>query len=341
MNPMRAVALDFEQRRLTEREVPSPAITRDDQVLFRLEEVGVCGTDRELAAFHIGYPPPGESHLVIGHEAVGRVEQVGAAVKSFRPGDWVVPMIRRGCVPPCRSCARRRSDLCTTGAYGDRGIMGMHGYFCELAVDSERDLVGVPPLLAEFAVLAEPLSVVEKAIRTAAGFREEPAETALVLGAGPVGLLAALALRLRELDVRLHSLEPPDHPRAKLAERIGAEYIGPGRDLPRADLVVEATGAPQAGFAAIRSLAPLGVCALLGARDGDGRLPFRDLVLGNRVVFGSVNASRHSFALAIEDLRRSDPDVLRSFIERRPFADFSRGIADSSTGTAKITHVIR
>src|ERR1700731_431266 len=108
---MRAVALDFERRALVEREVQTPEIARDDQVLFRVQEVGVCGTDRELAQFHRGYPPEGESFLVLGHEATGHVIEVGGAVTSLRAGDCVVPMIRRGCSPPCRCCARRRTDL--------------------------------------------------------------------------------------------------------------------------------------------------------------------------------------------------------------------------------------
>ena len=108
---MRAVALDFERRSLVEREVPTPEIARDDHVLFRVVEVGVCGTDRELVSFRLGYPPEGESFLVLGHEAAGRVIEVGAGVASLRAGDCVVPMIRRGCSPPCPCCARRRCDL--------------------------------------------------------------------------------------------------------------------------------------------------------------------------------------------------------------------------------------
>jgi threonine dehydrogenase-like Zn-dependent dehydrogenase len=335
---MRAVALDFEQRRLTKREVQTPKIAQDDQVLFRVDEVGVCGTDRELASFRLGYPPEGESFLVLGHEAAGRVIEVGAAVTSLRRGDCVVPMIRRACSPPCPSCAHRRSDLCVTGNYRERGIFGLHGYFCEMAVDSEQDLVAVPERLAEFAVLAEPLSVVEKAIQTAMRFREEPPATAGVLGAGPIGLLAAMALRARGLDVWLYSLESADHPRARLAEQMGARYV---RSLDfQADIVVEATGAAEAAFAAIRCLTPLGVCALLGAATGEGHVSFRDLVLGNRIVFGSVNASPEAFALAIEDLGRFDPAMLRKLIDRRPFAAFPESIGAPSSGTAKIAHVI-
>ncbi len=334
---MRAVALDYERRSLVERDIPEPALTRPDQVLFRVEEVGVCGTDRELAAFHNGYPPPGESYLVLGHEARGRVIATGAAVTSLRPGDCVVPMIRRACSPPCSSCARRRSDLCLTGKYFERGIHGLHGYFCEMAVDAEQDLVAVPEAVAAFAVLAEPLSVVEKAISTAMRLREEPPTTAGVLGAGPVGLLAAMALRARGLEVWLHSLEPPDHPRARLAERMGARYT---QSLYwKADLVVEAAGAAEASFAALRCLRPLGVCALLGAPQGTGHVSFRDLVVGNRIVFGSVNSGPEAFALAIADLGRFDPALLASLIERRPFSDFAQTIPAPSSEAVKIVHV--
>jgi threonine dehydrogenase-like Zn-dependent dehydrogenase len=335
---VRAVTLDFDNRRLAERDIAQPSISADQEVLFRVEEVGVCGTDRELASFRIGFPPVGERFLVLGHEARGRVVATGPAVTSLREGDCVVPLVRRGCSPPCVCCARRRNDLCVSGNYRERGIFGLHGYFCELAVDAERDLVLVPEGLAEFAVLAEPLSVVEKAIETAMRLRVEPAVTSGVLGAGPVGLLAAMALRARGLDVWLRSLEPPDHPRAKLAERAGARYLGT-LDA-KADVVVEATGSADAAFTAIRSLRPLGVCALLGAAAGAGQISFRDLVVGNQIVFGSVNAAPESFTLAIEDLGRFGPATLREMIERRPFHDFPQSIAAPSAGTAKIAHVI-
>src|SRR5205085_134553 len=150
-----------------------------------------------------------------------------------------------------------------------------------------------------------------------------------------VGLLAAMGLRARGLDVWLYSLESANHPRARLAEQIGARYV-----RSQADIVIEATGAADAAFAAIRCLTPLGVCALLGTAIGDGHVSFRDLVEGNRIVFGSVNASPEAFALAIEDLGRFDPAMLRKLIDRRPFAAFPESIASPSSGTAKIAHVI-
>ncbi|MBI1789530.1 MAG: alcohol dehydrogenase catalytic domain-containing protein [Acidobacteria bacterium] len=336
---MRAIVLDYEHRSLLKRDVPVPAPLGDGEVLFRIEEVGVCGTDRELASFRFGYPPAGRSFLVLGHEAVGTVLETGRGVRSLQPGDLVVPMIRRGCRPPCSCCARSRADLCTTGNYRERGIFGVDGYFIEMAVDSEEDLVRVPPALAAIAVLAEPLSVVEKAMASAFRYRQEPPSTALVLGAGPIGLLATLALLGRGLTVLVHSLEPADHPRARLVEQAGARYV-PELGGVRADLVLEATGSPQAAFAAIGCLGPLGVCGLLGAAVGTGQVSFRDLVVGNRVVFGSVNASPESFQSAVEQLARFDRTVVDKLIHRAPFEHFAASIAGPPSETAKVVHVI-
>lgn len=213
---MRALALDFETRTLGWRECAEPEFFGARDVLFRVREVGVCGTDRALAAFKLGKPPEGQSHLILGHEALGQVIGVGPAVESLNRGDWVAPTVRRACHPACGSCARGRRDLCTSGRYTERGIAGLHGYFTECAVDNESDLVRVPPSLVDFGILVEPLSVVERAIARAIHVHEGEPRRALVLGAGSIGLLAALALKLRGYFVRVHSLEPPNHPRVAL-----------------------------------------------------------------------------------------------------------------------------
>ena len=335
---MRAVALDFAARALEERAVREPAVLGPHEVLFRVEEVGICGTDRELVAFLLGEPPPGESHLILGHEAVGTVVETGSAVTGLQPGDLVAPMIRRPCSPACRSCARGRADLCLTGRFAERGIFRRHGYLTDYAVDEEQYLVRVPPALAEVAVLAEPLSVVEKAIATALRLREEPPASALVLGAGPIGVLAALALLSRSVAVTVYSLEPPDHPRARLVERAGAGYMTVLAG--KFDLVIEATGSPAAALAAIHSLGPLGVCVILGAKSAGGPIPLLDLIVGNQIVFGSVNSSPASFAQAIHDLARFDPAVTASLIHRAGFADFRRTLTEPVPSVSKWVHVL-
>ncbi len=90
---------------IVEHDEPETASGTDVRV--RMLEVGVCGTDREIAAFEYGDPPPGSDQLVIGHESIGRVLDVGPGVTPLQPGDLVVPTVRRPC--PHTSCRPWRS----------------------------------------------------------------------------------------------------------------------------------------------------------------------------------------------------------------------------------------
>jgi threonine dehydrogenase-like Zn-dependent dehydrogenase len=334
---MRAVVIDYDRRGLRERDIAEPVLRGPEDVLFRISEVGVCGTDRELAVFRFGYGPPGDSFLVPGHEALGEVVQADPAT-GFRPGDMVVPTVRRACHPPCASCRRGRRDLCLSGGFTERGIFGAHGYFTELAVDRAEDLVRVPHGAASTAVLIEPASVVEKAVETAFRLHAGEPAAALVIGAGTIGLLAAAVLRLRGLAADLVSLEPPDSPRARLAERTGARYLNaPDR---RYDIVIEAAGTPSAASVGLTALGPLGVLIVLGAAESKDPLPLVDLIVGNQVVAGSVNASPAAFAQAAEDLPRMPPDLISTLIERRDFSDFRSAFVSDSPAAPKIVHSI-
>jgi threonine dehydrogenase-like Zn-dependent dehydrogenase len=336
---VRAVALDFERKQLIDTQVDSPCLVRPDQVLFRVREVGVCGTDRDLSAFRLGFPPRGETILVLGHEAAGQVVEIGSAVKDLTPGDWVVPTVRRSCSPPCASCRRGRRDLCLTGASLERGIAGLHGYFSDYALDSREDLVRVPGALADYAVLMEPLSVVEKVIETALRLHAGEPATALVLGAGPIGLLAALALQARGLEPSIYSLEPPDHPRARLAAAAGIRYVESLAGVA-ADVIVEAAGSAEAALRSLQCLRPLGVCGILGAPNASGMMPFRNLLLNNQIVFGSVNASPQSFRAALEDLGRFDRGILDRMIRRVAFSEFRETIFNPAPDAPKLVHVL-
>lgn len=334
---MRALLLDYSERKLVERDTVAPGAPAAHEARFRVRETGICGTDRTLARFSIGRPPAGESKLILGHEALGEVEAVGSGVSGFAPGDLVVPMVRRPC-GECSCCGRGRWDLCLTGRYVERGIVGAHGYFCDVAIDEARFLVPVPAALADLAVLVEPMSVVEKAVEAGLGAHEDTPRTAIVLGAGPIGLLAALVLQSRGLAVTLVSLESETNPRAALARQAGIEYrrqaSGP------ADLVIEAAGAPEAGFQAVRLLAPCGVAVILGAMDGTGTFPFHGLILGNRKVIGAVNAPRESFEAAVTDLQRLDRRVLSQLIERRSRREVFESLGPNPPQAVKLVHVL-
>ena len=335
---MRAVAIELDPRRLTEREIAEPRRERDSQVLFQVREVGICGTDRDLARFRGGMLPEGESFLVLGHEALGQVVEAGSAAVGFSPGDWVVPSVRRAC-PGCPECARGRRDLCRTGRYTERGIVRCHGYFTQFAVDEAEDLLRVPPSLADVAILIEPLSVVEKAIERA--FETHPAqpERALVLGAGPVGILAAFVLQLRGLAVELFSLEPRGHPRIRLIEAAGIRYRERLDGSP-VDLIVEAAGSAEVVFQSLRVLAPMGVLVLLGAKNAAGQMPFFEMIVHNQSVIGSVNSSPRAFALALEDLARMERRNLAALIRREAFSSFPATILGEPPEAAKLVHVV-
>lgn len=335
---MKALALNFDAHSLEWIERDPPEFYANRDVLYRIHEVGVCGTDRALASFRLGAPPKDERKLVLGHEALGQVINTGSGVKSLNNGDWVAPMVRRACQPPCSSCASGRRDLCISGKYTERGILRLHGYFTERAVDSEEDLIRVPLKLVDFGVLIEPLSVAEKAIVRALAVHEGEPRTALVLGLGPIGMLAAMALKVRGYAVRVHSLEPADHPRAAILKLQDIPYQAALQGS--ADIVIEAAGSTEAALKALEQMPPLGVMVVLGAPDGAGPVPFLRMIVNNQTIVGSVNADAAAFRSAVEDLARFDRRAMAALITRTRFSDLDKSLTGPPMVAPKVVHVL-
>lgn len=335
---MRSVVLDFERRVLEEQERPEPQLLSPSSVKFRVHEVGVCGTDRELANFRMRPRARDAMKIVIGHEALGQVVECGSGVTALVAGDFVVPTVRRRCGLPCSSCARGRSDLCVTFRYSERGIFNLDGYFTEFAVDEVDDLVRVPSRLAGYAVLLEPLSVVEKCAQRIEAVRQTDGRDALVLGLGPVGILAALVLQLKGYRVTLYSQESEDHPRVAILHHSGIVYT---RALAgKWDVIVEAAGSADLALAAVRLLGSCGVFVTLGAQKATGEFSFIDLIVGNQSVVGIVNASREAFERGIEDMERLPEASLRAMIRRFGFGDYRSTLIEPSGSEPKFVHVI-
>jgi len=285
---------------------------------LRVIEVGICGTDAEIEAGLYGEAPPGEDYLVPGHESLTEVVEVGAGVTGFAPGDLVVPIVRRPCPELCDPCGRGRWDMCLTGHYAERGISRLHGMLREHLVDAAASCVPVPGVLRDVGVLVEPLSIVEKAIAEAALVQQRTGvalRTALVTGAGPIGLLAAMVLRGRGLDVTVLDQRPPESPKARIAEACGARYLDDAKTpLEEAwpgtafDLVLEASGYAPLVFRALRRLGRNGAMVLTGVTAGHHSLTIdadalnQELVLENQVLIGSVNAARGHYEAAVRDL---------------------------------------
>jgi threonine dehydrogenase-like Zn-dependent dehydrogenase len=365
---MRAIVVNVDQRNVRIAQRQEPRRPRGTEVLLRPIEVGICGTDREIVAFEHGAPPPGSSELVLGHEALAEIVEVGPDVMWARPGGLVVPMVRRPCPNPrCAACRAGRPEYCSTGEFSERGIVHADGLLSELALEEERYLVPVPRALEDVAVLVEPLSVVAKAAEEFAAIHARfgfdiPRPRGLVLGAGPVGLLAAMTLRAGDIDTYVFSREAEDSPRAELIRSLEATYVSaahtPLERLPErigtVDDVFEAVGVAEVAFGALPTLAANGVLVMSGIPAQRGPVPaelsrwMRDLVLKNQVVLGTVNASRSAFESAVHRLEQFMalfPDAVRSLIARSPFEQApdvltrGRGIKDvircgaAATGT--------
>ncbi|MES1256089.1 MAG: glucose 1-dehydrogenase [Acidobacteriota bacterium] len=293
-------------------------------VLVRVLRVGVDGTDREINAAEYGAAPDGYTFLVIGHEGFGQVEAVGPNVSFLRPGDFVVATVRR----PGKSLydAIGLQDMTTDSEYFERGINLRHGYLTEHYVEDEAFVVKIPRGLREVGVLLEPMTVAQKGITQAYEIQRRMKvwrpRTAAVMGAGTLGLLATLVLRLRGLDVTTFGRTPTPYLNADLLDAVGARYVNTAErsitDTAAAhgpfDLIFEGTGSSAVVFESMQALAKNGVLVLTSITGGGRTLEIPadrlnlEFVLGNKVMVGSVNASRENFETGVRDMAQAEAE---------------------------------
>jgi glucose 1-dehydrogenase len=362
---VKAICLTPGTTTMTLEERPEPKLKAADEIKMQVLQVGICGTDRDEAAAGRALAPDGSKQLVLGHEMLGKVVEVGSAVKRIAAGDLGVFTVRRGC-GLCLPCNMNRSDMCRTGKYRERGIWGMDGYQANYVVDREQYVVKVPSELGDLGVLTEPLSVAEKAIAEAIQLQSarlpDAASTpewifgrrCLVAGLGPIGLLAALALRLRGAEVYGLDVVAPESARPMWLAGIGGHYLqGRGLDLSKIsqqtgdiDLIFEATGVAALEFNLMDALATDGVYVLTGIPMGDRPLEIlgaqvaRNLVLKNQVMLGSVNAARDHYQMAVNDLAmarlRWGSHLSRVMTNRHPYSDFHAALASHGDDEIKV-----
>lgn len=300
--------------RLLEQDVPKP---EREEILLEVQKVGICGTDRDIINGFYGEAPSGSGFLVLGHESLSKVSELGSGVHGFKKGDLVVPTVRRNCTENCLNCKNGESDMCLTGHYFEHGIKGLHGFAREFAISDSSFVVKLPQLLSDVGVLLEPLTIVEKGmlqtfLMQKARMKIWEPKKVLVLGAGPVGLLATALLRLNGLDVDTAATRSDDSLKAKLVEQTGAKYINskvtPLNSLENNyDIVFEITGSTSVALEAQNLSGVNGVVSYLGVykqeqETEDAGKIYTNLVLGNRIQFGSVNANKSYFVQGVKDL---------------------------------------
>jgi glucose 1-dehydrogenase len=346
---MRAVGVVPSKREVRLIDHAAPQVSGDHQIRIRSLEVGVCGTDKEICTFVYGSPPDGFDYLVLGHESLGEVVEVGTAVSSLKAGDLVVPSVRRPCPHShCQPCRANLQDFCSTGDFTERGIKMTHGFMTEYYVEEEQYLNFVPAELRDVAVLVEPLTVAEKAlaqvwqlqrrlpwVRHTDSARPPGAGLkAVVLGAGPVGILGAMALIVNGFETYVYSRSEAPNPKAELVEALGAKYISSkqvtaeqlAERVGNIDLVYEAVGQARVSYQVLKVLGTNGVFVFTGIPaphppiEIDADIIMRNIVLKNQLVLGTVNADASAFQNAIRDLgvfSKRWPNELRSLITGR------------------------
>jgi threonine dehydrogenase-like Zn-dependent dehydrogenase len=318
------------------RDIPEPkleSVPDGKGIRVKVLKVGVDATDREINEALYGNAPPGDDYLVLGHECFGVVMEVGKKVRSVKPGDYVTATVRR----PGGSIYDQIGtyDMTSEETYYERGINLLHGYMTEQFVDGEEYIVRVPPGLKHLHVLMEPMSCAAKAVQQAyeaqRRMRVWRPKRAFVLGAGQIGLLSTLLLRLRGLEVHTLARAPGPHLKSEIVEGMEAEYVSTKQtslqDLTkrvgRPDLIIDATGNSRIAFEAMSVLGHNGVLVWTSITGGKNttEIPSDKInlewVLGNKLLLGSVNANREYFESGIKDMSLGElmyPGVLEKIL---------------------------
>lgn len=366
---MKAVVIKngTDRQYVTVADVPMPQLDSSDQVLIKVISVGLDGTDREIVQDRYGVLPEAAEHMVIGHELLGEIVQAGAE-SGLAAGQLVTALVRRPCGDDsCICCHAGQQDFCLTGNYTERGIRGADGFIAEYVVEHARYVVPIPHSCAPYGVLVEPQSIVEKVLNQMAVIQrrmEWRPKTALITGSGPLGILTALTCRTMGLDTHVWSQSGSGSVNAGLVRQCGGHYHeAPHRanaektseqdERPfrsgldefvsasgiRPDIVWECSGHPPLAFEAMKVLNSNGIVAMLGVTSGNNRINIpidllnQEMVLKNKCVIGSVNASRHDFETAIrrlEDIEALFPGSLNALLTNRlsmvqvPDLDFAK-----------------
>lgn len=308
---------------LVEMDKPKVADIKNGRgVLVEILRVGACGTDREINNAEYGVAPDGYDFLVLGHENLGRVVEVGENVREVAVGDFVVSTVRR----PGKSFydSIGEQDFTTDDEYFERGISRLHGYMAEFYVENADWVIKIPPAIAEIAILLEPLSIIEKGLKQAYDIQERLKVwrpiSAAVFGTGTVGLLTAMALRVRGFEVHTFGRNAKPYFNAELLEEIGCTYdstvdltpMDSVKKYGEYDLIFECTGYSPIVFDAMQCLNQNGVLILSSVTGGERKTEIPSdkinqmFVLGNRVMVGTVNAGREHFKMGVSDLALSE-----------------------------------
>ena len=320
---------------------PKPA---EGEVLIAIGAVGICGS--ELGGF-LGHNSLRVPPLIMGHECAGQVVQVTGG--TFATGEAAMvgarvtfnPLVVCG---TCDRCLAGHSNLCRR-----RQLVGAHrpGGFAEYVTVPARQCYPIPDNLSLVAgSLAEPLACSLRAVSLAG---VEPQEQLLILGAGPIGLLAVAAARAQGVEQIIVSDVAPE--RLDMARRWGARDVINAREQDvvafiqerypgGVDRVIDAVGATPVRAQAIRAVVPGGRLVFIGLHDEESVLPANYIIRQEITVTGTFAYTDKDFARAVDFLIRGVVQPGVDWLEERPLSDGPTAFAELVDGKARAAKIV-
>ena len=335
METMFAVGLKRDAKGVQSFHIPKPAIKKQTDVLVRIKQVGLDGTDFNMVKYDSKDIANDRNEIVLGHELLGVVEDTGKKVSTLKKGDFVTMTIRRGC-NICAPCLHEQSDMCMTGLFTERGIHKIDGFLTSYVVDDEKCMIKMPKGLEEYGTFVEPLSIAEKGIEQIRLIQSRlpwackhpnhsfdsktwgGCKTAFVIGAGPLGIFAACLLRLAGVETYVLERKEEDHIKIKTIKSLGAKYIDIRKTSIKeafefagdVQIIFEASGASEFAINMIPYMSRSSIYVMTGIPKGelhttvDAHAILRQIVRHNQVIVGTVNSNKKHFETAIKDIPR-------------------------------------
>jgi 2-desacetyl-2-hydroxyethyl bacteriochlorophyllide A dehydrogenase len=331
-NKMKAAVFESEGN-LVLKEVPIPSIEKNDDVLIRIESASICGTDIHILEVPPGFPAP--KGIILGHELAGKVEALGPGVKDLKVGDRVV-------INPndydctCRFCKANLPNQCENLYALGVNVSGGFSKYCKVTSKVCHKInISVHP---DEAAFAEPLACVISGVNK---IRPKAGESALILGAGPIGLLSLKLLKISGASRLIISQRSKF--RRELAGEIGADLtIDPSNenleDIVLAecdggvDMVVDAIGNQL--DTAVRLAKKNGRILLMGFNDkSQPKIPQSQITLKEIKIMGTWLANA-TFPEAVKLIESGVLELKKLITYSLPLEDIHRGIELIKKGKA-------
>lgn len=315
-------------------DVPEPQIGIND-VLIRVDRTGICGTDLHIYKWDAWAQKTIPVPMVVGHEFVGEVVEVGSNVNDFRAGDVVSAEGHVVC-GRCRNCLAGRRHLCAD----TKGIgVNRTGAFAEyIAVPMTNVWHHKPDIDRDVASIFDPFG---NAVHTALSF-DLLGEDVLITGAGPIGIMAVAIAK--HAGARFVVITDVNDYRLDLAKRMGADVAlnvsrGSLRDVQKQlgmkegfDVGLEMSGSPAAFRDMIENLCHGGKIALLGIPAGDIAIDWNKVVFNMLTIKGIYGREMYETWYKMTVMLESGLDIRPVITHRFHYTEFQKGFEVMQTG---------